>query len=472
MSATVSLGPGSPLARPRELTVSAAWNGGLARELTTEDGARVHVIHPGNWSHGQGPDFLDARLDIDGALVVGAVELHLQASDWYRHGHHLNPAYDDVVLHIVCTDDTDETRTANGRRVPVACLDVPDSVLFSIDRRLPEVWDDLGGSICAATSSANDPASVRRAIQQLGDDRLRARAAIAAGDMTLSTPSDVLFRGVMDALGYSQNRGPMRQLADALIALGMPGRCAGSSGQPDVDTLASAMLGIAGYLPLSPLDASIGGILPEDGRRFERLWERSGLADAIDPVPATAWELARTRPANHPVTRIMQAVALLVSLHDDLLSTVVTVIGEGVDPVSWLQRATSRGAHPGLGRSRATAIVASVILPAIMAVASDQRDADLEDAAWRAWTRLPLGEWTRPAKRAMAQVSGSIRIGKLGERGHQGLLHLDRHLCTPRRCHECPVAALVVRDRLVNQADDASLGEWSPPYDQAEPALA
>jgi hypothetical protein len=45
------------------------------------------------------------------------------------------------------------------------------------------------------------------------------------------------------------------------------------------------------------------------------------------------------------------------------------------------------------------------------------------------------------------QAIGDAPIGPLGERAIQGLIHLDRTLCTPRRCFECPIAAEVIRDR-------------------------
>jgi hypothetical protein len=92
-------------------------------------------------------------------------------------------------------------------------------------------------------------------------------------------------------------------------------------------------------------------------------------------------------------------------------------------------------------------MVASIVLPFALACAAQDNDAELEDGAWRAWASLRHAEWTRPGKRALRQVTGGPSIRGLGERGHQGLLHLDRMLCTPRRCYECPIAAEVVRDR-------------------------
>ncbi|NDV61163.1 DUF2851 family protein [Puniceicoccales bacterium CK1056] len=67
----------------------------------TRSGARLKVCHPGKWNHGAGPDFLEAVIELDGERRVGDVEFHLYREDWWRHGHHLDPAYDTVVLHAV-----------------------------------------------------------------------------------------------------------------------------------------------------------------------------------------------------------------------------------------------------------------------------------------------------------------------------------------------------------------------------------
>jgi hypothetical protein len=67
----------------------------------TQSGTVVKIRQPGHWNRGAGPDFLEAVIELDGEVRVGDVELHLYREDWWRHGHHLDPAYDSVVLHAV-----------------------------------------------------------------------------------------------------------------------------------------------------------------------------------------------------------------------------------------------------------------------------------------------------------------------------------------------------------------------------------
>lgn len=96
-------------------------------ELRTTAGQPVEVIDPGLGNPNAGPDFLNAKLKLNGMLWVGNVEIHEKSSDWYRHGHATNPVYDSVILHITQHIDCEVCRT-NGEPIPQLLLTCPDSV--------------------------------------------------------------------------------------------------------------------------------------------------------------------------------------------------------------------------------------------------------------------------------------------------------------------------------------------------------
>lgn len=429
--------------------MSAAWNAALERDVVTRDGRIAHVVYHGVWSHGYGPDFKGAMIDFgDGHLITGDIELHHHASDWVRHGHNLDASYNEVVLHVVSIDDLPETRCINGRIVPTAILRVPDAALFAIDKRLPHLWNELGGSVCAAELSVSNPELIRHVLHQLGDDRLRNKAVAYESEILEHGEYDVFMRALFEAFGYSRNKGPMRHLAELVIRYDLSNREYLAENDGPSPWLVGVLLGMGGFLPLTPADAHAAGILPEDQYRIERAWRQSAAGFADEFVPATSWELARVRPANHPAYRIMQLATLIARTRGFVLDQLIDVVDSEQSPVAWLQETTARPWHPGIGAGRATAIVASVLLPVLLARASIQGDAALEDRVMSTWAMLPRAEWTQPARRALTQVTGGPTIRNLGERGHQGLLHLDRALCAPRKCNQCPIADLVIQDRL------------------------
>jgi hypothetical protein len=63
-----------------------------------------------------GPDFKDGSIILDELTWFGSIEIHVNASDWYKHKHQIDPNYDNVILHVVYNADCDVIQ--NGRILP------------------------------------------------------------------------------------------------------------------------------------------------------------------------------------------------------------------------------------------------------------------------------------------------------------------------------------------------------------------
>ena len=74
--------------------------------LRTADGEAIQVVHPGTHNTDAGPDFFNSKVRIGETLWVGNVEIHVRSSDWNRHDHSSDEAYNNVILHVVHEDDT------------------------------------------------------------------------------------------------------------------------------------------------------------------------------------------------------------------------------------------------------------------------------------------------------------------------------------------------------------------------------
>jgi len=99
------------------------------RELLTEDGIPFEVIDPGKHNSNAGPDFFNAKIKMEDRTWVGNIEIHTSSSDWYKHQHEKDKAYNSVILHVVETADTEKIRDTNGRLIPQWVIKIPEQVL-------------------------------------------------------------------------------------------------------------------------------------------------------------------------------------------------------------------------------------------------------------------------------------------------------------------------------------------------------
>lgn len=73
--------------------------------LCTESGENLVIIDAGTYNTAQGPDFLNARIVLNGTHWAGNIEIHVKSSHWYQHRHQTDSNYQNVVLHVVWQND-------------------------------------------------------------------------------------------------------------------------------------------------------------------------------------------------------------------------------------------------------------------------------------------------------------------------------------------------------------------------------
>lgn len=92
----------------REEVLHWAWKKGILIDKEKLSSSTIQVFNPGIYNDRySGPDFLFASLKFDNLIWYGHVEIHIRASDWYKHKHHLDSRYNNVILHIVSIDDVE-----------------------------------------------------------------------------------------------------------------------------------------------------------------------------------------------------------------------------------------------------------------------------------------------------------------------------------------------------------------------------
>ncbi|MFZ1704054.1 MAG: DUF2851 family protein [Saprospiraceae bacterium] len=90
------------------------------QNLTTTDHKKIEILDYGRHNYDAGPDFLNALIKIGETVWAGNIEIHLLSSDWIKHQHNEDEAYNNVILHVVYHHDQDIK--IDHHVVPCLCL--------------------------------------------------------------------------------------------------------------------------------------------------------------------------------------------------------------------------------------------------------------------------------------------------------------------------------------------------------------
>lgn len=192
------------------------------KDLRLRDGRRLTLRFRGRWNRLAGPDFSGAELLLgDGEerqLVRGAVEVHLRAVDWDRHGHATDPAYDAVVLHVVLFPSMREwTMGAGGTRIPILEL------LPLLERDLESYAEEAAVEAIAGRPyshlrevlAAVAPDKIQEEVQKHAARRWLAKVHLARARIERLGWAEACHHATLEVLGYRPNRVPMLAVAEA-----------------------------------------------------------------------------------------------------------------------------------------------------------------------------------------------------------------------------------------------------------------
>lgn len=187
-------------------------------DLRTASGQSLRVLDPGRWNLLDGPDFLEARLELGGARIVGDVEVHFHAGDWYSHDHGSNPNFGNVCLHVVLYPEP-----RPGPAVTTAKGLVPE-LLYLLPRLERDLEDYAVDDALLELEQVEDtewmlqfmehPMERRRAILRDGAARRWARKLdFAQKRLRGASWAEACHQYGLEVLGYARNRAPMARLA-------------------------------------------------------------------------------------------------------------------------------------------------------------------------------------------------------------------------------------------------------------------
>ena len=383
-------------------------------EQFTTDGKKVEILSVGEHNRDAGPDYSHARIRIDGHEWVGNIEIHVCASDWTKHHHHLDKAYDNIILHVVRTADK-PIYNSKGELVPQCELNYPSdkdylSALFESAQRMDSAIARIG----CAEQLLHDPQLLTEGWRKsLLHKRLECKRASIERllEITKGSWEHALYISLARNFGFHTNSVPFEELA-----INTPLSCL-QKHRNSLFQLTALLLGQAGLVQE-----------PELQKEYDFLRVKFGLT----PLEGSIWKHARLRPQNSPELRIRQ-FAQLMHQSENLLSKILDT-----DDLKELEVLF---AIPQMGKSSVDILLINTVIPYKYAYALHQNNPVKAEQALRLMEKIPAENNTivRQWRVLGQEVKNAADT--------QALLHLYQNYCQHHECINCEVGYKIFENR-------------------------
>ena len=400
-----------------------------SEDMVTNTGKKVRVVDPGLLNTDAGPDFFNAKIEIDGHMWVGNVEMHYRATDWKRHRHDSDKAYDSVILHVVAKDDAPVRRT-NGELIPQLVLEV--SPQFNAD------YASLVGATievpCATKIKQVPHLTIVEWVEGLAFERLHGKVERIHQllDSFNGSWEDVCYVTLARNFGFGINNDAFERLARRT-----PLRLLGKHSD-SVLQIEALLFGQAGML-----DAQKPGM---DSYYNQLCTEYAFLSNKfqLTPMEKESWKLFRIRPQNFPYRRIAM-LAQFIEGGFRMMNRILEAEGEkemrALFEVElsgyWTKHYTfgkpNERATATLSRSSIDIILINTVAPLLYAYGELTGNYEMTDKA------IKLLEDLRAENNSIVAHFVAYGIDCPDALTSQALVQLKREYCDARKCIYCKI---------------------------------
>lgn len=413
----------------------------LGLSFSLDSGEKVRVIDPGILNKDSGPDFFNAKVKINGKTWAGNIEIHMKASDWHRHGHSNDPAYDNVILHVVAVSDTQICRR-DGSEIPQMRVALPEDFY----KRFAYLTSSNPEIRCAQGLHEID--SIRRSdwIETLTIERLQHKAERIEQTLRNSNGdwNAACFMTLARALGFGLNGIPFEMLAESINLNHLRRH------SDNILQMEAIFFGQAGLLdPMMNMADQRYQLMCREYQFLARKY-------SMHPIPRASWKFSRTRPQNMPYRRIA-LLAKAMADTPDLFNKILTTGGdeEKLRPLFkwqvdayWSRRLTfgsdpqTEANPPSLSDGSITILLINVAAPLLYAYALLHSDHEMKEAAIALLTGLP------PEKNGISKTWQQLGFKAKDAGMSQALIHLRKEYCERNECLRCRFGHHLLRSTL------------------------
>lgn len=397
-------------------------------------GDKITVIEPGLQNPDSGPDFFNARIRIGATVWAGNVEIHVKSSDWYKHGHQNDPAYDGVILHMVMDEDGQVFRQS-GEEIPQGRLVISPSVL----EKYGLLMEERENRICYSSFDKLDKVRYRDWIGKLGFTRLERRVIMV--DHILKENhydwEDTQYQVLAGAIGMRVNREPF-----SLLSRSVPYTFLVKNKLKPV-TLHAAFFGQAGFLS-NPSNKN--PYFTELSREYD------AIKKLLPPVRLAQhlFKKKGNRPSGFPGLRILQ-LAEIVRKNVPIFQKVTgllnapdlkKMLGDCMTDIYGKENAAEHFGFPLYkpGASTLDSWVINGIVPVLFRFGQFRKDEILIQSSLDILEELP------PESNEILKKWNTFGVNALNSFESQALIELKTNYCIKMRCTECVLGHFVIQN--------------------------
>lgn len=402
------------------------------------DDVPVELVDPGQLNRDSGPDFFNARFRSDNILWAGNVEIHRKASEWYQHGHHMDRAFDNVILHVVLDPDC-QVLNSRGREIRTVQMQIPAAIRM----RYELLMENPDLIPCWRNLHSIDETRMKLWLERLLVERLEERISkiLIEYKRCRGNWDEVLYSTMARAFGQKVNADPFEMLSRSVSFEQIMEHC------PDLISKEAILFGQAGMLDSNPATES------NPDPYYSELYQRYGVLKRkmdLQSIDGFLWKYLRLRPDNFPTIRISQ-LACSLEKNPDMFSQLV----DQPDPLDMVLKLEIRASEywtshyrfnrkspergKCMGKHRITGLYINAIMPVILAYRRHiGRPLDLDD-------------FISSKHRIPAEDNRIIRMWKsLGLEVpdvfySQALLQLTNKYCKFKTCLSCYVGSQIIQ---------------------------
>ncbi|OWY22079.1 DUF2851 domain-containing protein [Sphingobacteriales bacterium UPWRP_1] len=404
--------------------------------LTTTTGEPVAVIQPGEQHNTSGPDFFNAKIRIADTLWAGNVEVHLSASDWLKHRHQHDGAYQNIILHVVHDADVP---LVNNSGIPIPTLELRNLIDPKLYRNYLLLLSDTRWIPCEKMITQIDSFTLSNWADRLLIERLeqKVQPVLHALEQNLHNWDETFYRFLARGLGAKVNAEPFEQLAKSLPALVL------AKHKDRLFQLEALLFGQSGLLPSEPKED-----YPTQLRK-EYLFLRQKYN--LQPLPGHIWKFGGLRPPNFPTIRLAQLALLIHQSAEGLFSQILeaeTIEGyrkllsaslQGYWQNHFVFDKESRSSAKRMGNAAIDTIIINTIAPMLFVYGTLRDVPQLKDRALQLLEQLP------PEINSIIEHWNNLGIKTETAYQTQAFLQLYNYYCRHKNCLQCAIGNKLVR---------------------------